>query len=207
MPKLKLTYFDFHGGRGEVARIALNMAGIPFEDDRVSSEWPERKSSTPYGALPVLEVDGELVAQSNGINRFVGKLAKLYPEDPLQAAFCDEAMDAIEDIAAEIEATIDLPQGEEKKRVRQELAEGPISFYLRALEARLARRGGRWFADDRVTVADLKVFLWVRHLKSGILDHVPVDLPDRVAPALVEHWNRVKAEPRVAAYYRARGIE
>jgi hypothetical protein len=24
--------------------------------------------------------------------------------------------------------------------------------------------------------------VWIRHLKSGVLDHVPADLPDRVAP-------------------------
>ena len=43
MPKLKLTYFDFHGGRGEPARLALAIAGIPFEDDRVpGSDWPRR---------------------------------------------------------------------------------------------------------------------------------------------------------------------
>ena len=35
MAKLKLTYFDFHGGRGEPARLALSISGIPFEDDRV----------------------------------------------------------------------------------------------------------------------------------------------------------------------------
>jgi prostaglandin-H2 D-isomerase / glutathione transferase len=29
MAKLKLTYFDFHGGRGEPARIALSMGGHP----------------------------------------------------------------------------------------------------------------------------------------------------------------------------------
>jgi hypothetical protein len=53
VPKLKLTYFDFHGGRGEPARLALSMAGIPFEDDRVSpSDWERRKPDTPFGALP-----------------------------------------------------------------------------------------------------------------------------------------------------------
>ena len=36
MPKLKLTYFDFHGGRGEPARLALSIGGIPFEDARVA---------------------------------------------------------------------------------------------------------------------------------------------------------------------------
>ena len=93
MPKLKLTYFDFHGGRGETARLALSLAGIPFEDDRVpGADWPRRKPSTPFGSLPVLEVDGAIVTQSNGINRYVGKLADLYPSDPWQAALCDEAM-------------------------------------------------------------------------------------------------------------------
>ena len=58
MPKLKLTYFDFHGGRGEPARLALSMAGIPFEDDRVSpSEWERRKPNTPFGTRPSCEDD------------------------------------------------------------------------------------------------------------------------------------------------------
>ena len=78
--------------------------------------------------------------------------------------------------------------------------------YLRALAERLTQRGGTWFADGRLTIADLKVFLWVRWLKSGTLDHIPTDLPDRIAPALLQHWNRVKSEPKVKAYYTARSI-
>ena len=35
---------------------------------------------------------------------------------------------------------------------------------------------------DRLTIADLKVFVWIRHLRSGALDHIPADLPDRIAP-------------------------
>ena len=33
MAKLKLTYFDFDGGRGEPARLALHIGGIAFEED------------------------------------------------------------------------------------------------------------------------------------------------------------------------------
>ena len=206
MAKLTLTYFDFHGGRGEPARLALSMSGIPFQDDRVPpSKWGSRKAQTPFGALPVLEVDGQVVSQSNAINRYVGKLGDLYPSDPWQAALCDEAMEAVEDITNKIGATLFLPE-EQKKAQRQELAEGPIPFYLTRLQQRLEAHGGRYFSADRLTVADLKVFVWIRHLKSGALDHIPADLPDRFAPKLVEHYERLKNDPRIKAYYAQHNV-
>jgi prostaglandin-H2 D-isomerase / glutathione transferase len=66
--------------------------------------------------------------------------------------------------------------------------------------------GGRCFAADRLSVADLKVFVWIRHLKSGVLDHVPANLPDGGAPKLVEHYERVENDPRVQAYYAKHGV-
>jgi glutathione S-transferase len=206
MPKLKLTYFDFHGGRGEPARLALSIGGIPFEDNRVApSDWPASKPGTPFGSLPVLEVDGQTLAQSNAINRYVGKLADLYPSDAWQAALCDEVMEAVEDINTKLAATF-FPPEEEKKTQRKALVEGPIPFYLMRLQQRLEEHGGHYFAADRLTVADLKVFVWIRHLKSGVLNHVPADLPDRVAPRLVEHYERIKNDRRVRAYYAKRGV-
>ena len=206
MAKLKLTYFDFHGGRGEPARIALSIGGIPFEDDRVKgTDWERRKPDTPFGALPLLEKDGEILAQSNAINRYVGKLANLYPSDPWQAALCDEIMEAVEDIASKIAVTMFLSD-EQKKAQRKALVEGPLPFYLARLQQRLEAHGGRYFAGDRLSVADLKVFVLIRHLKSGVLDHVPADLPDRIAPKLVEHCERIKNEPGVKAYYAKHNV-
>ncbi len=206
MAKLKLSYFDFHGGRGEPARLALSMGGIPFEDDRIPfADWAQRKEKMPFGALPVLEVDGQTIAQSNAINCYVGKLANLYPSDPWQAALCQEAMGAVEDILTKIVPTMFLPE-EEKKAQRKALAEGPIPFYLTQLQQRLDAHGGRYFADDRLTVADLKVFTFTRQLKAGFLDYVPTDLADRIAPKLVEHYHRVRNEPRVTSYYAKHGI-
>jgi transposase len=48
--------------------------------------------------------------------------------------------------------------------------------------------------------------VWVCHLRSGLLDHVPADLPDRVAPKLVEHSERIKNDSRVKAYYAKHGV-
>ena len=206
MAKLKLTYFDFHGGRGEPARLALAIGGIAFTDERIPlTDWPRRKADTPFGALPVLEVDGRIVTQSNGINRYVGKLTDLYPTDAWHAALCDEAMDAVEDITLKVVATFDLPEAE-KKAARQALVEGPLHLYLTRLQERLEARGSLYFAGNRPSVADLKVFVWIGHLKSGKLDHIPTDLPDRIAPKLVDHYERVKAIPQIRAYYAKHGI-
>src|SRR3989442_14651771 len=99
IPKLKLTYFDMHGGRGEAARLALNIGGVDFEDNRISfAEAAAARDSFPFRRVPGVEIDGQEGTHSDGINRFVGKLANPYPNDPVQGALWDEAMGAVEDI-------------------------------------------------------------------------------------------------------------
>jgi len=204
MPKLVLTYFDFDGSRGEVARLAMHLAGIAFEDRRIAGKnWPALRDSTPFQAMPILEVDGKVISQSNTINRYVGKLAGLYPKDDWQAALVDEVMDAVEDITTRIGSTIEL-EGEFKKKARETLAAGPIPRFLQQIEARLKAGGGEWFVENRLTVADLKCYMWVRWLKSGVLDHIPADIVDKHAPLLAKHLERVKNHARIATYYESR---
>ncbi len=205
MPKLKLIYFDFHGGRGEPARLALHIGGVEFEDQRVVfADWPAIKPQMPYQVLPVLEVDGKLLAQSNSINRFVGKLAGLYPGDPWQAGLCDEIMDAVEDSTQLLVATFSIESENEKKAARQALVDGALRSSLEQLQTRLEQSGRKYFSDSRLTVADLKVFGWIKDLKSGNFDHIPTDLPDRVAPLLMEHFERVNTHPKIVEYYASR---
>jgi len=204
MPKLVLTYFDLDGSRGEVARLAMHLAGIAFEDKRIAGkDWPALRDSTPFQSLPVLEVDGKVIAQSNTINRYLGKLAGLYPKDDWQAARVDEVMDAVEDIIIMIGTTFAL-EGEAKKKAREALAAGSIAHFLRQFEARLKAGGGEWFVENRLTVADLKCYLLVRWLKTGVLDHIPADIVDQHAPLLAKHLERVESQPKIAAYYAAR---
>jgi glutathione S-transferase len=66
------------------------------------------------------------------------------------------------------------------------------------------RGGGKYFADNRLTVADLKASVLTGWVLSGLLDHVPADLAQRVAPKLVEHQKRVNDDPIVSAYYNSR---
>ena len=89
MTNLTPTYFDFNGGRGEPARLAMAIGDIGFEDRRIPlSEWGSMRTTTPLHAVPVLSVDGIEMTQSNAINGYIGKPAGLCPDDPWQAAIC-----------------------------------------------------------------------------------------------------------------------
>src|SRR5215813_10630911 len=156
MGKLKLIYFDFDGGRGEPARLALHIAGIPFEDERIAGkDWPSLRDKTPFLALPVLEVDGQRVTQSNSINRYVGKLSELYPKDDWQALVCDEIMDLAEDISVRIGNTISKDE-DAKRKAREDLVAAHLTRYLEQFQAKLKAAGGDYFSDARLTIADLK---------------------------------------------------
>ena len=201
MPQLKLNYFDMHGGRAEPARLALHIGGIAFDDNRFGfAEFPEFRKTTPFGQVPTLHVDGMQITQCDAINRYVGKLAGLYPTDPLQALLCDEVMYVVEEAGVRMGPTFRM-SGEEQKAARLALVNGSMPVYLAWLQERLLAQGGEYFADKRLTIADLKVFVDVRSLNSGRFDHIPTDLVERVAPALNAHMQRIANTPAIQAYY------
>jgi glutathione S-transferase len=204
MTTYKLTYFDFSGGRAEPIRIAFHAAGIEFEDHRISfEEFMKCRDQMRFRCAPVLEIDGTEVTQSNAMLRYVGKMADLYPEDDKQALFCDEAMDAVEDLLHQVVHTFGL-EGDELKAAREKLVDGWLTTFIKGLGEILTRGGGEYIADNRLTVADLKVYVQVKSLRSGTLDHVPVDLVDQLAPGLVAHEERIANDPVVTAYYESR---
>ena len=89
---------------------------------------------------------------------------------------------------------------------RSELAAGLIPRYYGRLAKTLEQRGTGWFAGGKMTVADLKVFLQVRHVKTGGLDYVSPTLFDEISPTLTEHFERGNQDPRIRAYYEPRGL-
>ena len=115
-----------------------------------------------------------------------------------------EVMDALEDILSKIVPTFFIQDEDEKKQARTALADGPIKLLLQRLDSMLSDRGGEYFADGRLTMADLRVFLWIKNLNSGLLDYVPTDIVGRLAPGLNQHSDRISNDPGVRAYYAGR---
>jgi len=200
MTTYKFTYFDFAGGRAEPIRIALHAAGLSFEDIRWSyAEFSEKRHGARFQAVPVLEMDGQAVTQSNAISRYIGKMSDLYPQDPLQALYCDEVLDALEDLTHYLVQTFGL-EGDALQEARENLVSGRMTIFIKGLDELLTRGGGEYFAGNRLSIADLKMSGTTKSLTSGNLEHIPADFLGKLAPALMAHQERVDSDPIVTAY-------
>ncbi|RHY99515.1 hypothetical protein DYB26_005923 [Aphanomyces astaci] len=201
---LKITYFDI-AGRAETTRLALTIAGVPFEDERVSrGQWQALKASFPFRQLPVLTVDGQVLCQSHAIARYVGCLTGLYPtENRLLACRVDEITDYVEDIMHKVYPTVHESDPGRTKAMRMKLATVTFPEMFGLLEARLTSSGaaGPWFLSG-ITLADLDVYNLVRMMKSGVLDHIPVNICSDY-PKMMTIFNAVASHPAVAAWNKA----
>jgi prostaglandin-H2 D-isomerase / glutathione transferase len=177
--KHTLIYFPAPG-RGEPIRDAFKLGKIEFTDERVPfDKFRQMKEAgeLPFGSFPVLVVDGtppRRIAQSNAILRYVGKLAALYPTDPVEALRVDEITDAAEDINSELAPSMREQDMEKKLAMRKPFAEQRVPHWARALEKRLDDNGNNgFFVGSSLTIADLKMLYVVEKLVDGSLDGIP----------------------------------
>lgn len=200
MAQYKLTYFDFPGGRGEDCRLAFFVAGVPFEDERLSGEqFVKAKASLPFGALPVLTVEGKgQLGQSNAILRFIGSQYGLLPTDPFEAARHEAVLGAVEDLRAEKSFVDEVQDPEEKKRARQEFASGFMQEWGACIERQIG--DGPFLAGAKLSVADLKLFVVTGPFLRGAIDHIPSDV-FKAFPKLLRLVDAVKKHPKVAEWY------
>ena len=87
------------------------------------------------------------------------------------------------------------------KLARENLVSGRLTVFLKGLAELLKRGGGRYFADQQLTVADLWMHVLIKSLQSGNLDHIPDDIVTQLAPSLADYSERIRQEPIVLAYY------
>jgi glutathione S-transferase len=201
MTKLKVTYFDFAGSRGEEVRLALAIAGLEFEDNRIDREtFGTLRADLPFASLPVLEIEGRgAIGQTNAILRLIGRLHGLYPEEPFDAARHDAVMDAVEDLRWRISRTIHIHDDAEKRAARQQLAEDYIPHWGVCVERLIGE--GPFVGGDKPAVADVKVHVANKWLSDGRIDHIPPNLLDP-CPKLKMAANGIETHPAVVAWYQ-----
>jgi glutathione S-transferase len=199
MTKPRLTYFDTPRSRGEECRLALFVAGVDFEDNRVARDaWPALKPSTPFGSLPVFELPGKpAVSQSNAILGYVGRRHGLLPSDEWEALRLESLLSAVEDVRHAVTRTFGIQDPQELLRKRAELVAGPITSWAGHMENQIH---GPFAGGAQISVADIKLFVVIGWFKGGVLDHVPADVLAKF-PKLEKLYESVRQHPKVVAWY------
>jgi glutathione S-transferase len=192
---IRLIYFDTPFWRAETSRIALHLGGIPFEDERMSHDQFRVLKATgklPYGQLPVLEVDGAVIAQSLAIARFCGRQSGLYPaENLVDAARVDEILDTASQITELFHPSMREEDREKRAAMRQELATQTAPRWLDFLEKRLLSSGKtHYFVGGQLTIADLAIWRLLGWILGGYLDGIPTDLI-KAQPGLTAHFQSI----------------
>ena len=204
MPNLKLTYFNAPG-RAEPVRVALFLAGLPFDDVRIDFAQfgaLRTQGSLPLASVPVLEVDGVTMAQTGAMLRYVARLGApdLYPSDPMAAFIVDSAIDTFNDtLSHALMPSMFERDMERKLAMRATFVAGPMTLACRYAEDLIARSGGPFLLGAALSIGDLMLASHVLQMQSGRLDGIT---PDMLAPypflrGLAEAY---LAHPRIKAY-------
>ncbi|XP_046626281.1 glutathione S-transferase-like isoform X1 [Neodiprion virginianus] len=166
MSNYKLTYFEF-AGLAEPLRFLLSYGGIDYKDNRLSQkDWPVFKPQTPLEQVPILEVDGKTLYQSNAIVRFLANKLKLFGSSELEHFEVDAHVETIGDLRSLL-FNWTWAETPENKIAKEAEIRKKAAFYLDRLEASVKRNGG-YFVGGKLSAADI-VFAGFNYVFSYIL--------------------------------------
>lgn len=101
---LKINYLALRA-RGEPIFLILEYTNIPYTTETFTftpESWVIAKKNpeiAPYEQLPSLVLPtGEVIAESGTIIRYLAKIGKIYPSDPLEAAKSDMVLELAQEL-------------------------------------------------------------------------------------------------------------
>jgi glutathione S-transferase len=106
-------------------------------------------------------------------------------------------MCSVEDLRHTIAPTLRITDPEQKRKAREALAGNELKSWGSQVERQL--RGGPFVAGTTLQVADLKLYMMVRWLTSGTLDHVPTSVLDH-CPKLLRLYQAVSEHSGVKGW-------
>ena len=162
-------------GHSHRARLFLSLVGVEHELVEVdlatgAHKKPEFLALNPLGQVPVLDDDGTVVADSNGILVYVAKKLGLHdwlPEEPAKAAAIQKWLSV---------AAGQIAYGPAAARLinvfgadfRPDEVIGRAHAILAVIEAQLGDRS--FIADSKPTVADVALYSYIARAPEGSVD-------------------------------------
>lgn len=201
MVKYTLVYFNGRG-RAEVSRILFALAGVEYEDKRIEGEdWGKLKPDTPFGQIPILKIDDVTLCQSEAMEFYLAKTFGFAGANTLEEAQVLMIGNCVMDTLTPLFKMFGLKDEEAKDEIKKKYKEEQMPKFLGMLEKLLVsnKSGDGYFIGDKITVADVKVigiFEW--------LEVFNVEFDISSYPKLKAHKDRVRNEPKIAAWIAKR---
>jgi len=195
MPNYKLIYFDYQGF-AEPIRLVLTHLGIPFEDVRhkYESGW-QKKISTPFGMLPILEVDGKELPESMAILRYIGEQHGLLAANPWDRAMGDAMATSWTDMHP-LFAACDFSTRRWDVDKVVKLIEEMVKPRLKFFDDHLSKSKSGYLTGDKITWADFHVYTFLELLKR--IFRVPID----AFPNVFNFYKKINDLPSVKSWHQ-----
>ncbi|CAB0006010.1 unnamed protein product [Nesidiocoris tenuis] len=151
MPSYTLTYFNIKG-RGEPIRWLLSYLKKDFEDKRIApQDWPKHKDSILFGKVPVLDVDGKRLYQSDAICRYLAKEGNLAGDNSLESQEIDAIVGSFNDLLGAVSPLWKITDPKEKEELKDKLKSTVIPSYFKIYDD-VAKSG--YLANGKLSWAD-----------------------------------------------------
>ncbi|XP_076810209.1 glutathione S-transferase 1-like [Clavelina lepadiformis] len=200
MPTYKLYYFNIRG-YAEMCRLLFAEAGVEYEDIRYTrEEWPEHKPEMLFGQMPVLFVDGEQIAHSRAIVRYLAREFKLDGGNSLNAAKCD----MWGEVLYEAFSKISFSEEDEAKKVQlmASVFKEDIHPKLYKYEKIIKANGGTYLLGEKISGVDIVMFSTLDVLN----DYIPDGKILEQHPTLKTLVEEVKKRPGIAKWLKERPV-
>jgi len=198
MVHYKITYFNARG-RAEVARQILAYADVKFEDNRITREqWGALKPTMPFGQVPILEVDGKILSQSQAINRYLARQFGLAGSNDWEAAKIDELNDGLVDVMGNIRPWFMEQDPEKKKQIWAKLETDHFEPMLVCYDKFLAQNGTGHFVGNKMSWFDIGF----AEIISGWQQMSPTMVTK--FPKLVDFANKIRSHPNLKKWIETR---
>jgi glutathione S-transferase len=145
----------------------LREMGGEFEDHRITStdEWERLKAQLPFGSLPALEVDGQLVTQSHAIFRHLARRFGWIGSGDAQDALLDTTQEALAEAQEDLWRFAWVESYHQKLDEYASLVLEPRLSYLERWFTRAGRRPEFWVGDSPTHV-DFLAFCYLEELDA-----------------------------------------
>ncbi len=200
MSTYKLTYFPLEA-KAELIRYVFAQADVKFEDKRIKSEeWATMKPTTPFGYLPTLEVDGELLAGSGPIVRFLGERLGLAGSNDIENAKIAAIKDVLDEIVTKMGEAFFEEDEAAKAKLKDEMVGELIPKYLGLMEKTIKTnpKSGGFLFGLGLTYVDLNLSLVIDCMKL-FKEEVFEGFPE-----VRKNYEAVRNQPRIAEWIKNR---